>query len=276
MLHKQKYMVGLCLIGGVFLSLSTYTQTIYAQTLSRDTVVAEVEKDTIIEGEVIDRYRTLPAQVRKNNEYDAVRPQLIEQLTIERLFALEGRKNGLLKDKDVQTAVRRAENTILQQAFLQDYVKKNVSQADVEAEYNSYKANYSQGAEYRARHILVKTEDEGMDLVKKLDKGSDFSELAKTYSTGPSAPNGGDLGYFQEGQMVKPFENAVKLLDSGKYTKKPVKTDFGWHVIKLEDKRQAEVPELDELEEQFRKTIADRKLQIYVQELEKKYKIDVK
>ncbi len=241
-----------------------------------DTVLAEVGREKITEADVIFRYQTLPAQVKQKNKFADVRKQLLEQLVLERLFAIEARSLGIDKEKQVQEAVKRTENTILHQAFIQSFAIKNVTDADIQREYDAYAANYSQGAEYRARHILVKTEAEGNDLVSKLDKGNDFTELAKTYSTGPSAPRGGDLGYFREGQMVKPFENAVKLLDTGKYTKKPVQTNFGWHVIKLEDKRQADVPPLEELKGKLRQAVADAKLQKHLTELRSKYKVKIK
>ncbi len=239
-------------------------------------VVAEVGKEQVLEEDLLFRYQQLPQQTRQQTSYDDARDQLINQLVIERLFATEARRQGLQKDKEVAAAVKRTESTILHQAFVQNFARKNISDADLKKEYKQFSENYAQGAEYRARHVLVETEREGLDVVKKLNNGGDFSELAKTYSTGPSAPRGGDLGYFREGQMVPEFERALKLLDSGKYTRKPVQTQFGWHVIKLEDKRAAEVPPLEQVENQLRQGVAEVKLREELEKLRKKYTVTVK
>ncbi len=239
-------------------------------------VVAEVGKEKLIEEDLLFLYQQLPVQTRQQTSYDDARAQLINRLVIERLFAAEARRKGLQKNVEVAAAVKRTESTILHQAFVQDFARNNISDAELKKEYETFSENYAQGAEYRARHVLVETEREGLDIVKKLNNGEDFGELAKTYSTGPSAPRGGDLGYFREGRMVPEFERALKLLDSGKYTRKPVETQFGWHVIKLEDKRAAEVPPLEQVENQLRNAVADAKLQEELKKLEEKYTVSIK
>ncbi|MCH9853861.1 MAG: peptidylprolyl isomerase [Alphaproteobacteria bacterium] len=249
---------------------------ISAQERDLKKVVAEVGKDKVLEEDLLFRYQQLPPQTRQQNSYDDARDQLINQLVIERLFAAEARRDGLQKDKEVAAAIKRTESTILHQAFVQNFARNNISDAELAEEYKKFSENYAKGAEYRARHVLVETEREGLDIVKKLNNGSDFAELAKTYSTGPSAPRGGDLGYFREGQMVPEFERALKLLDSGKYTRKPVETQFGWHVIKLEDKRAAEVPELARVENELRQGVAERKLRDELEKLRKKYPVTIK
>ena len=110
-----------------------------------------------------------------------------------------------------------------------------------------------------ARHILVKTKEEAEAIIKELDAGADFAKLAKEKSTGPVRPEGGDLGFFSPGQMVPAFEKAAFALKAGKYTKEPVKTQFGWHVIKVEEKRNAPPPEFDQVKDQVRQLVLREK-----------------
>ncbi len=113
-------------------------------------------------------------------------------------------------------------------------------------------------------------------MIAELDSGANFAELAKSKSTGPTAKNGGDLGWFKPNQMVPPFAQAVSEMKKGSYTKKPVKTQFGWHVIKLEDERKLTPPKFEEVKEQIRSIKTNQKIQQYVIELRKKAKVDIK
>ena len=239
-------------------------------------VLAQVGAEKVTLADIQQNYANLPASVRQQASFEQARGQLIQQAVVQKLFALEARAKGFDKKPEVKQAFKQAQDSILHQYFVQDFAKNSRDDALIAKEYNEFKKNYSSGTEYKARHILVKTEKEAQDLIAKLGKGADFSELAKTYSVGPSASKGGDLGYFREGAMVKSFENAVKLLDSGKYTKKPIETKFGWHIIILDDKRQAQAPPLEQVKVQIEKQIADNKLQAYLQTLEKKYKVSIK
>ena len=128
--------------------------------------------------------------------------------------------------------------------------------------------------EYKARHILMKTKEEAEGIIKDLEKGTDFADLAKKSSDGPSAAQGGDLGWFKPGQMVKPFADAVAKMEKNTYTKEPVQTEFGWHVIKLEDKRDVKPPELEVLKPQLKAQLERDKMMAYMQEL--RGKADVK
>ena len=132
------------------------------------------------------------------------------------------------------------------------------------------------GKEYKARHILVKTEDEAKAVVKQLDDGSDFAKLAKEKSTGPSGKTGGDLGWFRPQQMVPPFSDAVAAMKKNTYTKKPVKTQFGWHVIKLEDLRDVQPPKFEDIKDQVKTIVQTKRVQKYVKSLRDKAKIDYK
>lgn len=126
----------------------------------------------------------------------------------------------------------------------------------------------------RARHILVKTEQEAKDLVKQLKAGADFTELAKKSSDGPSAQTGGDLGYFSRGQMVKQFEDAAFTLKPGQISD-PIQTEFGWHVIRVEDKRNRPVPGFDEVKDQLMASLVQNQLKTIVQGLRSSAKVEI-
>jgi len=121
--------------------------------------------------------------------------------------------------------------------------------------------------QFKARHILVASQGEAVDLIKELDDGADFEELAKGKSTGPSGPTGGDLGWFSPDQMVAPFSSAVAALDDGGYTSEPVQTQFGWHVILREESRDSEPPTLESVREVITQQVQQKKLQTYIASL---------
>ncbi|MGD2112724.1 MAG: peptidylprolyl isomerase, partial [Gammaproteobacteria bacterium] len=132
------------------------------------------------------------------------------------------------------------------------------------------------GKEYKARHILVETEDEAKDIITRLDDGVDFSELAKEKSTGPSGPSGGELGWFGAGQMVKPFADAAAAMEKGTYSKTPVQTEFGWHVIMLDDMRDSTPPPFDDVKERLKVLLTNQNLQQHISELRESASIDLK
>ena len=121
--------------------------------------------------------------------------------------------------------------------------------------------------QFKARHILVETQSAAADLITQLDEGADFEELAKEHSTGPSGPSGGDLGWFAPNQMVKPFSDSVSGLENGAYTKEPVQTEFGWHVILREDSRNNEPPPLDSVRDVIKQNVEQGKFQDFLQSL---------
>jgi len=153
-------------------------------------------------------------------------------------------------------------------------VREAVTEAQAKAAYDEQIAKLAPEPEVRARHILVKTEQEAKDIVKQLKAGADFTELAKKSSDGPSAQTGGDLGYFSRGQMVKPFEDAAFSLKPGQISD-PVQTEFGWHVIKVEDKRNRPLPTFDEVKEQLMASLVQNQLKTVVQTLRGSAKIDI-
>ena len=147
-----------------------------------------------------------------------------------------------------------------------------VSDDEVKAAYDAEVANMPK--EYKARHILVEKKETADEIIKQLQAGGDFAKIAKAQSKDPgSAPKGGDLGWFSAQTMVKPFGDALKTLEKGKMTTTPVQTEYGWHVIELEDLRAPEAPAFEDVKEQVKMFAQRKKLQAYLEELRKTAKI---
>ena len=184
------------------------------------------------------------------------------------------RLRKLDQSKEFSEKLATVEQALLSQEAVQNYVKSNpITDADLQAEYDQNAAKA--GDEYKARHILVKTEDEAKAIIEQLKKGSDFVELAKTKSVGPSKKNGGDLGWFASGQMVPPFSKAVMALEDNKFTTEAVKTQFGYHVILREGVRAQTLPDFNSVKEQIRPMLQRKQMQDYIGSLREKAKIEV-
>jgi peptidyl-prolyl cis-trans isomerase C len=181
---------------------------------------------------------------------------IIDDIIDTRLIAEAARKSGLADNPLLKEIVERAMDRVLAEAWLNDEINRRITDEMIEKSYNDLVADTESRTEIRARHILLNTEDEALAVVRRLDSGEDFSELAKELSTGPSSTDGGELGYFRRGAMVPSFEVASFNLNKGDYTKTPIQTQFGWHVIKLEDRRIADAPSLDQVQDQLRSTIS--------------------
>ena len=200
--------------------------------------------------------------------------QLVDELIQRELLTQEAKKKGLDKSPDFNERLNEIKNSMLSQAALQDYLKANpVTDEEIKAEYDSKMGNL--GSEYKARHILVKTEAEAKKLIAELEKGADFAALAKKHSIDPAGAEGGDLGWFTADRMVAPFSEAVIALENGKFTKQPVQTQFGWHVIQREDSRALTPPPLDAVKEQIRPMLNRQKVQTLLENLRKTAKVEV-
>lgn len=174
--------------------------------------------------------------------------------------AQEAQRRELEKDVDVQTAVELQRMKILSNAALAAMADElKPSEGELEKAYEELKTNTDR-TEYKARHILVKEEDEAKKLIAELDKGADFGDLAREHSLGPTGKNGGELDWFDANQMVAPFSEAVAKLETGSYTKEPVQTQFGWHVIELQDSRKAEPPSFEDAKPQLTVLLQRQKL----------------
>ena len=200
--------------------------------------------------------------------------QLVDELIQRELLTQEAHQKNLDKTPDFIERLAEIKNSLLSQVALQDYLKNNpVTDEEIKAEYDSKMANL--GSEYKARHILVKTEAEAQKLIAELEKGADFAALAKKHSIDPAGAEGGDLGWFTADRMVAPFSQAVIALENGKFTKQPVQTQFGWHVILREDSRALTPPPLDAVKEQIRPLLQRQKVQTKLESLRKAAQIEI-
>ncbi|HYW91926.1 MAG TPA: peptidylprolyl isomerase [Gammaproteobacteria bacterium] len=201
---------------------------------------------------------------------DQERDDLVNQLVDLELLAQDAKKKGLEQQPDVQGQLLAQYLTTLARAAVQDHIKNvKISESEIQKAYKQRVAHMS-GKEYKARHILLKTKAGAEAVIKQLDKGANFAKLAKEKSTGPSASQGGQLGWFAPEDMVPHFSQALEKLKPGHYTEKPVKTRFGWHVILLEATRNKKKPSLDDLRDQIKQTLQRQKVDQYIQQLRKK------
>ncbi|NOQ35388.1 MAG: peptidylprolyl isomerase [Methylococcaceae bacterium] len=201
--------------------------------------------------------------------------QLLEELIQRELLVQDAKQKKLDQSPEIAERISMATRSLLSQAALQNYLKSNaVTDEEMKAEYDK-EVTKSSGMEYKARHILVKEEAEAKKLIAELTKGAKFEELAKKHSTGPSGPQGGDLGWFVEGQMVEEFSKAVVALADSKFTTEPVKTQFGWHVILREEAREQTPPPFEAIKEQLRPALQQQKVQQMLEVLRKQAKVEI-
>ncbi|MCU0896620.1 MAG: peptidylprolyl isomerase [Burkholderiales bacterium] len=199
----------------------------------------------------------------------AVRERLIEL----EVLAQEANKKGLAKNPDFQQQIELQRQQALANALVQDYIKANpVDDAVAKAEYDKIRTQAGD-KEYRARHILVDKEDEAKDIVAKLKAGQKFEDLAKVSKDPGSKDRGGDLDWNSPAAYVKPFSDALVKLQKGQYTMVPVQTQFGWHVILLEDVRATKFPPFDEVKNELKQRIQQQNVAKYVADLRSKAKV---
>ncbi len=201
---------------------------------------------------------------------EQLRAAVKEELIRREVLSQEARKKSLDKSAAVQAQMDMARQAVLIRAYLQDFVKAHpVSDADVKAEYDKIKSQLGD-KEYKARHILVEKEEEAKAIIAKLDKGEKIDDLAKQSKDPGSKDKGGDLGWANPASFVKPFADALSKLEKGKYTTTPVKTDFGYHVIKLEDTRPLKAPAFDEVKGQLKQRLEQQRVEKHIAELRSK------
>lgn len=220
-------------------------------TAAPDDVLANVNGDPITEAELDLAVNDLEQQLA-NVPAERRRAAALSFLIEVRLMSAAAQSAGLHETPAFQRRMQLLRQRALHTGFVESEVATKTTEEEVRKRYDLEVANTPPVNEVKARHILVKTKEEALAIVAELDGGADFVELAKQKSTGPSGPSGGDLGYFGPGQMVPPFEEAALKLDVGAYTKEPVETQFGWHVILVEDKRAQQPPPYEEVKEQIR------------------------
>jgi peptidyl-prolyl cis-trans isomerase C len=198
-----------------------------------------------------------------------------DELVNREVLAQAASKRGLDKNPDVAAQMEMARQAVLVRALFENEMKANpITDADLQKQYEVFKSQMGTN-EYKVRHILVEKEDDAKTIIADLNKGGDFAKLAKEKSKDPgSKDNGGDLDWGPSARYVKPFSDAVMKLPKGQTTTAPVKTDFGYHVIRVDDVRPLKVPEFTELKEQFRQRAQQQQIQKLVQELRTKAKVE--
>ncbi|MEO8484862.1 MAG: peptidylprolyl isomerase [Betaproteobacteria bacterium] len=200
-----------------------------------------------------------------------LRAMLREELNTRELLAREARRKGLEKNTETKTQMDLASQTVLVRAYVADWLKSNpVPEADLRKEYDAIKSQIGD-REYKVAHILVEKEDDAKDVVVELQKGAKFADLAKARSKDPgSKDKGGDLDWNAPANFVKPFSDAMVKAEKGKFTPQPVQTQFGWHVILVEDVRDAKVPSYDEVKPQLAQRMQAQHLERYFRDLRSK------
>ncbi len=240
------------LAGAVVMALIALPAVLHAQQdgAQDDPVVARVDGEEIRQSDVMEMARALPPQYQ--TQLAQIYPLLVQRLVDFKLAGKAGRAPGLADDDEVRARVAKAEEQAIREVYLEQEVLARITDDGLQAKYKDFVANNAPETEHHARHILVTSEEAAREVIAKLDEGADFADLAKERSTGPSGAQGGDLGYFTADQMVPEFTAAAVKLEPGQHSKDPVQTQFGWHVIKVEDRRAAEPPGFEEVEQRLR------------------------
>lgn len=232
---------------------------------------AVVNNKPIPKQRVDDFVAALVAQGRPDTP--ELRAAVRDELIARELFVQEAEKKGLPRNADVQRQLDNLRQDVLIRALIRDYLKANpVKDEEIKAEYEKVRKQAGD-KEYRARHILVESEDDAKQIIEQLKKGAKFEELAKKSKDTGSAQSGGDLDWNTPQTFVKEFSDAMVKLDKGKFTETPVKTQFGYHVIRLDDTREAKAPPLEEVRPQIQQEIERQRVQALQQSLRAKAKI---
>jgi peptidyl-prolyl cis-trans isomerase C len=224
--------------------------TAHAQDDNIAKVVATIDGEDISLNLVIAMMRQLPPQYR-DQPFDVLYDPVLDDIIDTRLAAREAKRSGIADDPLIQELAQRAYDRVMAEAWISINIQQQITDDMVDARYAELINDTSAREEISARHILVDSMDAAKDIIRRLNDGEDFATLAKALSTGPSAPNGGNLGYFKRGDMVPSFSDAAFDLDVSKYTDTPVRSDYGWHVIMVEDKRTIDLPPLENIRGQL-------------------------
>lgn len=198
---------------------------------------------------------------------------VVNRLIANEVVLQEAQRVGIDKQPDFQIRQELASRELLIQAYYQDYIKKNpISDNELKAEYEKFKTQWG-NKEYKSSQILVKTEQEAKDIISQLSKNGDFAKIARDKSLDASKDRGGDIGWLPQGRMVRPYGEAVSKLSKGLYTTVPVQTQFGWHVIRLDDVRDAPPPAYDTVKNELRSAMQKQQIDKLVTDLKSKAKV---
>lgn len=234
-------------------------------------VVATVNGEPITREE-LDEYRNARPDAARMQDTQA----LLDELVTQKAIYQDALRQNLDKDPVVIRELAQLRTRVLASAAVRKAINDNpITDEALSAEYDKLKERMV-APEYKASHILVKEEEQAKKLIEQLNQGADFAKLAQEHSTDSSGKDGGDLGWFNPQQMVPPFSLAVSQLEKGAYTKEPVQTQFGWHIIKLEDSRQSEPPALEEIKGQLEQMLKQRQVSEYIQKVKDAADVSIK
>lgn len=258
------------------LSLGSIAAAAIAVTLA---LPAAAQNIAIVNGKAVPKARAeaLAQQVARSGRpvTPELEGQIKEEVIAREIFMQEAQKLGLDATEDFKTQLELARQTILIRELFADFQKKNpVTDEEIKAEYDKFAAANG-GKEYKARHILVEKESEAKDIIARLKKGAKFEDIAKKQSKDPgSGAKGGDLDWANPGSYVKEFTEALIKLNKGQTTDAPVQSQFGWHVIRLDDVRQAQLPKLEEVKPQIAQQLQQQRLAKFQEDLRAKAKVE--
>lgn len=247
---------------GLFLA---FGQVAAEEPKKADDELVAIVNGTDINRSILESVVEMAKRSRPGAEVDE--KSLLEDLIATELARQEAKKSGFGEREDIKAKVESFADKLILNTWMQEKASSlEISDDDLKKAYEQRIENMPKN-EYKARHILVESEDDGKAIIEELKGGKDFAELAKEKSTGPSGKNGGDLGWFKPQSMVKPFSEAVSAMDPGSVSKTPVETQFGWHIIKLEEKRDVKLPEMENMKPQLRRQLEQQKMLEYMQKL---------
>lgn len=282
MIHQLKnftsvlFLGGVVAVGSVFAVSSALAQDATQQQAPQfdpDKVVAKVGDSAITELDLVYAIEDLGQDIAQIPPQQ--RRQFVVQMLVDmKVMAQVARDEGMAESEVFARRKAYLEDRALRRAYLEDVVAKSITDEEVKAEYDEIFKDFEGQEQLRARHILVETEEDAKAIVEQLNGGADFAETAKEKSTGPSGAQGGDLGYFAEGDMVAEFYTAANELEVGAISG-PVKSQFGWHVIKLEDRKAAEPPAFAQVEQQVRQRVLAKKFEDIVAKNKEEITIEI-
>ena len=238
----------------------------------KDDVLAIVNGKEIHRSDVMMARNRLPAQLRELPE-EQILPVLINVVIDSRLIADQARKENIAEEPEIKAQMQIVQDMVLEQTLLTRHLQDKITEEALRERYEAMIKDEDARKQVHAQHILVKERSEAEEVIRELNEGADFNELAKEKSTDPAAEAGGDLGYFSRGDMIPAFSEVAFSLEPGTYSRTPVQTEFGWHVIKVEDRRVVDPPPFEEVRNQLQQQLAMELRTEYVKQLREQAEI---
>lgn len=248
--------------------------TLPACAADTDPVVIRIDGKTVTRSEVMKDIERLGPQAAQMPP-QLLLPRVVDHIIATRVVSEAGYAKGVQNSAEVKSQMQNLEKEVVAQAYIRQTLEPQITEDKIKERYETLTKQFKPEDEVRARHILVKTEAEAKTILKQLKDGADFAKIAMEKSTdNGSAKQGGDLGYFPKGDMVKPFADAAFAMKPGQLSDKPVKTDFGYHIIKVEDRRKSAPPALDSVRTQIKNALGQEMTVKLVQDMVQKAKVE--